>query len=616
MSRFVVAAIFSVCVLQTRITSALLGADPPAPEKLNLHAAAAPTPALKYRLLPSAADRLPGNAAAEYGKVMAEQWTYFNKYVIGDELEKWREMPLAQLRGEDVPLPGNSIYFLERGAKCRYCDWQLPIGDVPFYTILLPEAQQSRMYSRVLAVKARRDIAKSDFDEAIKTFQTNYALARNIAEGETFVNGLIGIAMCGIMYPQVLEFIQQPGAPNLYWALSALPTPLVDMNDALEVESKGLELSFSQLKDVESAQRTPEQWRDVFHGFAIEALKLMSTADRPAPRPSREELDKVCEQMLPAARRALIDAGMPAETIDSMPLHQVALLYTRAAYHRLFDDAAKYFSLPYPDAIVGIEKSIAEAESADADMREIVPLARQTLGAVRGTRMAIERNDRQIATLRVIEALRMYGANHDGELPELLTDVTEVPIPDDPVTGLPFEYELTEGKARLSGPTFRDVALNYEITMAAGAEKSARAVSSDSKQPPSVATLKTREGFYVRAVKGGGDDVVADAREPRTSEQFTFEWLDGNQRVRIRTREGFYLHPEQGGGGDLDAEIREPRTSEVFDVDWPDKNFSRLRLKTREGFYVRAVQGGGGDVVADVKEPGTSEVFTLMPVAD
>jgi serine/threonine protein kinase len=136
------------------------------------------------------------------------------------------------------------------------------------------------------------------------------------------------------------------------------------------------------------------------------------------------------------------------------------------------------------------------------------------------------------------------------------------------------------------------------------------------QQPPAVATMKTREGFYIRAIKGGGDDVVADAREPRTSEQFTFEWLDGNKRVRIRTREGFYLHPERGGGGNLDAERNEPGTSEVFQVEWLDEEFRRLRLKTREGFYVRAVQGGGGDVVADEKEPGTSEVFTLTPAKE
>ncbi|HEX2475147.1 MAG TPA: hypothetical protein VHK01_10390, partial [Lacipirellulaceae bacterium] len=337
MIRFVLAAaVCSMCMLQTSLECSLLGAEPSSPEELTLHPVAVPRPALRYRLLPSAVDQLPGNAAVEYGKVMAEEWTYFNKHVINGKIDEWQEMPLDQLRREDVPQPGSSIYFLERGAKCRYCDWQLPIGDVPFFEILLPEVQQSRMYSRVLAVKARREIANSDFEEAIKTFQTNFALARNVAEGETMVNGLIGIAMCGIMYPQVLEFVQQPDAPNLYWALTALPVPLVDVNEALEVESKGLELSFPELKDIETAQRTAEQWREVFHQFASKALALMSSGDNPVDRKSRAELDAICEEMLPAAKRALVDGAIAAEKIEAMPVHQVSLLYTRAAYHRLF----------------------------------------------------------------------------------------------------------------------------------------------------------------------------------------------------------------------------------------------------------------------------------------
>jgi hypothetical protein len=192
------------------------------------------------------------------------------------------------------------------------------------------------------------------------------------------------------------------------------------------VESQGLERSFPELKDVETAQRTPEQWREVFHSFASEAMKQMA-ADRRGDNlaeqaKSRAELDDICEKMLPAAKRTLIESGMTAQKIEAMPVHQVALLYTRAAHHYWFDAAAKYYTLKYPDAI---------------------------------------------ATLRVIEALRLYAAAHDGQLPKQLSDITEVPIPDDPVTGLPFEYELVGGKARLSGPTFRDVALNYEITIAA-----------------------------------------------------------------------------------------------------------------------------------------------------
>ena len=82
-----------------------------------------------------------------------------------------------------------------------------------------------------------------------------------------------------------------------------------------------------------------------------------------------------------------------------------------------------------------------------------------------GARIPMARNDRRIAVLRVIEAIRIYGAAHDGNLPERLEDVSEVPIPEDPVTGLPFEYVRDGNKAILSGPTLRDFPLSYEITM-------------------------------------------------------------------------------------------------------------------------------------------------------
>ncbi len=109
----------------------------------------------------------------------------------------------------------DELHFLPRaGRKCKYCDWQLPIGQMPYYTILLPDAQQSRSYGRILAVKARTEIANGKFDDAIKTFQTNYALGHNVAKGETLVSGLVGIAISGLMFPQVTEFVQQPQAQN------------------------------------------------------------------------------------------------------------------------------------------------------------------------------------------------------------------------------------------------------------------------------------------------------------------------------------------------------------------------------------------------------------------
>lgn len=431
--------------------------------KLTLHPAPQPIPALKYRLLPGRLDQKPGNAAVHYGKVTAEETRFFSSREMLDNIANWQETPLAELRDGRLKLPtsGGIEGSIRRGAYCQLCDWQLPIGDVPFYGMLLPELQQTRNFGRILGVRARMQIADGEFADAVETLQCGYALGRHAATGETIVNGLVGIAICEIMSRQVLEFVQQPNAPNLYWALTMLPRPLIEMNDAVDVEAMSVELSIPEFRDVQNAVRTPEEWRETFHHIAgglIEQIGNNETAELP----SADELDRRCEQMRAVAIESLVASGLPAETVAAMSVHQIAMLYSLQTYHRLLEDAIKYFYLPFPQSIVGIDSAILRAKS---EQREILPLAELLMPAIKSARVAMARNDRRIAVLRVIEATRIYGASHDGNLPERLEDISEVPIPEDPVTGLPFEYACDGNKATLSGPTLRDVPLSFEITM-------------------------------------------------------------------------------------------------------------------------------------------------------
>src|SRR6266568_2980524 len=66
------------------------------------------------------------------------------------------------------------------------------------------------------------------------------------------------------------------------------------------------------------------------------------------------------------------------------------------------------------------------------------------------------RLDRQLAMLRVIEAVRLYAAEHDGQLPEKLSDVGErVSLPADPATAKPFDYTLEDKRTfRLTAPPY------------------------------------------------------------------------------------------------------------------------------------------------------------------
>lgn len=84
-------------------------------------------------------------------------------------------------------------------------------------------------------------------------------------------------------------------------------------------------------------------------------------------------------------------------------------------------------------------------------------------------RLLMNRLDRHIAALQCIEAMRLYAASHNGKFPNQISDITEVPIPNDPVTQKPFAYSHTGSKAILEGPipeggTAKD-AIRYELNL-------------------------------------------------------------------------------------------------------------------------------------------------------
>jgi len=431
------------------------------PTKITLHPAAAPRPLLKYRLQPEFIDRIPGNAAVYYGKVKAEQNPFFSNRELLEKIDRWTRAPLDELRREQASVQ-LSDRFLEQAALCEYCDWQLPIRREPFYGILLPEAQESRQFSRILCAQARIDIAHGDYESAVKRCQFSYSLARNIAEGETLVNGLIGVAMCGMTNSQLRELLQQAGAPNLYWALSMLPRPMIDFRDAIEAELSALEMAIPELRRPEQSGRTAEQWRATL----LELWKLFHEySDEPVWKKPPESLLEASLENYPAAKRALAERGWTADELEAMPAEQVVVLELMTLFREIGHQATTAFFLPYPEAMRGLNDAKIRVEALRLESDKNAPLAELSLGPFQACRTAQARTEREFAVLQFLEALRIHAANHDGRLPERLRDLTDVPVPNDPVTGRPFRYLLDGKIARLGGPALGDVPLDYEITV-------------------------------------------------------------------------------------------------------------------------------------------------------
>jgi len=132
-------------------------------------------------------------------------------------------------------------------------------------------------------------------------------------------------------------------------------------------------------------------------------------------------------------------------------------------YRELYDDYFKGAYLPYPNAVAleaEVGRRVAAAKSGPAGMFAGM------LPAIQAVYQIEAQLGRKIAALRVVEALRLHAAGQGGGLPESLDGVKAVPVPDDPMTGKPFEYRIEGESAVMTGKSpaaaFR---LVYRITL-------------------------------------------------------------------------------------------------------------------------------------------------------
>lgn len=440
--------------------------------KLVLRPAAEPRPALRYRLLPGLLEQKPGNAAVVYNKIGLYLGNE-GRQKLDDQTAKWQEVPLADLPREEVRklLAANRQVLddLDLAARRERCDWELPLRERDFVSLLLPEIQMTRCLARLLSIQIRLEIAEGQTDRALRGIQTGFALARHVAEGPTLVNGLVGIAIANLMDARLEELIQQPGAPNLYWALTSLPSPLIDMRTAIETEANMLYLTFPELTGLDDMQRSPAYWQQFVDRMGSNMARWTGLTGPASELQVRAAIVALAIKGYPQAKRYLIEHGRSPQQVEAMPVAQVVMVYTMDTYNDLRDQMFKWLYVPYWEARTGIVEMEGRLRSEARD-REIVPLASLLLPAIGSVHAASARSDRRIALLQTVEALRLYAAAHDGQLPAKLSDVTEAPIPIDPMTGQAFAYRANNSTAVLEampppGMAADSFGYRYEITL-------------------------------------------------------------------------------------------------------------------------------------------------------
>lgn len=423
------------------------GAQPPQKKpqtvKIVLYPAGDPSPALKYQLLPPMIERRPGNAAVLYGKVTAEQPIFANRDFL-DKIRSRLQVPLDRFPTEEVRKYYLPMHFLRMAARCESCDWDIPIREEPFFSILVPDAQQARTFGGMLALQSRVHIASHEYDKAIETLQSGYALGRHVAQQPFLVSSLVGTTIHSLMNPRVLEWIQQPDAPNLYWALSSLPSPMIDFRRAAEAEMSSIYLSFPELRDLDKKDYPPAYWNYLLEKvFGI----LAPFIESPKVGSGRNLLATVLVlEGYPRAKQSLVQWGRKTEDVEKMSAAQVVLLYTMRTYDEIRDDVLKWALLPAAEGARDLQRTQSLLSNRKVRNREILPLASTFLPGMDAARYAELRLHRDFALLRVFSALRLYAFKHGG-LPASLKDITEVPVPEDPIRREPFVYQGYDGRS-------------------------------------------------------------------------------------------------------------------------------------------------------------------------
>jgi hypothetical protein len=314
---------------------------------LNVLPMRAPKPALKYQLLPELRELKPGNAAQNYLKCFMEQRYFFFTKEAAAERARYQTMPLAELPVDKLRhYGGSALKQADWAARLDALDWQtlerVQNGGMETVPDELGPLQD---LAAALQVRFRAEVAGRHFDDALRTAKTMFALARHLGEHPTEVADLVGLWVAHLSLGTLEEMVQQPGCPNLYWALTDLPCPLVDLRKGVQGDRTLVAADLRLLHDDTPMTESEigefvSRWSGMI-GFAREQAGQ-------APRSVRARLQARVKdpERVRAARQRLVEAGYAPDLVKTFPPVQVILVDEKRGYEVHRDERMKLLALP------------------------------------------------------------------------------------------------------------------------------------------------------------------------------------------------------------------------------------------------------------------------------
>ena len=433
---------------------------------MTLSPVAPARPALRNRLMPFVGDQIPGNAAQLYLLAIVQLGSIDGHKADMEKAGQMQDTPLEKLNcSEAAALLGKytgAMSQIEQASLRESCEWGLPFREQGIRT-LLPQLQDMRFLSMLIALQARVDVAAGRHDRAIHWLRVGYTMARHLNSQAVLVQGLVAAAVVGQVNKAMRDFVQSPGAANMYWPLMSLPQPLLDIEKMLEWERAWVYFTCPALKEVRASAMTPQQWQHLIGQIGWIHNAGPGMAENPIAGPVYGALMGM--QAFPGAREYVLKHGYTKEQLELMPVSQVLGIYFIDSYEGWCDETFKWASVPYWQA----RPHLLKIEQEFLRDRDLLNPFLNLLPALSGAFGSLAAMDRDFAALRTIEAIRAYAATHEGRLPESLDDMLDPAESLDSFTGKPFEWKSDGGAGVLTAPTVaedrRGRGTRYEITI-------------------------------------------------------------------------------------------------------------------------------------------------------
>jgi hypothetical protein len=424
---------------------------------------APPTPALKYELLYPYYQSIPGNAAPLYldavllmmpnaQDVAEKAWTAYEA----------KDTKTFDQLADELDMPG-TFDQLDQAGRRTYCDFSPTFREKGMMSLLPHLKFFVHGLEMSLRLRAMRQIEQGRIDDAIVSLRRGYVLADNINE-PVLVSTLVSALATRWMNDAVAQLMSDPRSPNLYWAIRELPPRQTAMRRSWDCEISWIYFQSPGLKRFAAgAPLSADEWRRILIDDMAPLYLVIDNDDFKNAKTTAhaDPIKDASADTLQKARTAYaqlhkVSADDAAKVDSAIVLGEFYLDEAKVA----IDNVGKLRVLSYPQLLPRLLQ--VDRETMAFKKNNPTNPLRQFASTLHKAVWTLARTDRQTAALAAVEALRSYAAANGGALPKSLDDVTETPVPENPVTGKPFEYRFENDVATLSD-THSDSPLTYTI---------------------------------------------------------------------------------------------------------------------------------------------------------